>query len=103
MPLAEARDFVRDALTGTSIVDPVARYYGGWLLFEPHLRFTAVDATHTRIELDVVGSKVAETLLFQQRRGEIDRFFVALQDELDRRARWDPPPPVGGAPIESAD
>jgi hypothetical protein len=44
----------------------------------------------------VVGTvRGAETLLFVQRRGEIDRFFVAIQDELDRRARWRPqPPPV---------
>jgi len=60
---------------------------------EPQLRFTPLDATHTRIEIDVVERmRGAETLLFVQRRGEIDRFFVAIQDELDRRERWRPQP-----------
>jgi predicted polyphosphate/ATP-dependent NAD kinase len=36
-----------------------------------------------------------------QRRGEIDRFLVEIQDELDRRARWRPQPPTGGASNES--
>jgi hypothetical protein len=100
----EVRDLVRDALRGTSLVDPVVQVAAGWAFFEPHLRFTPVDATHTRIELDLVG-KVggAETLLFVQRRAEIDRFFVAIQDELDRRERWRPHPPTGGASIESTD
>lgn len=96
-------DFVRDALRGTSLLDPLASYYSGWLFFKPHLRFSPVDAVHTRIEIDVVGAVPgAETLLFVQRRGAIDRFFVAIQDELDRRDRWRPRPPSGGA-IESVD
>jgi hypothetical protein len=92
----EVRQFTRDALTGTSILNPFAQFATGWLFFEPHVRFTPVDPTHTRIELDVTG-KVAgvETLLFVQRRGEIDRFFVAIQDELDRRDRWQPHPTTG--------
>jgi hypothetical protein len=89
VPFDEVRDFVRDALKGTSLVDPLASTLSGWAFFEPHLRFTSVDATHTRIEIDVVGIvRGAETLFFVQRRGEIDRFFVAIQDELDRRERW---------------
>ncbi|HEV7183779.1 MAG TPA: hypothetical protein VGN33_04730 [Leifsonia sp.] len=104
VPLDEARDFVRDALRGTSLVDPIAQLATGWVLFEPHLRFSAVDAAHTRIEIDVVGRvRGAETLLFVRRRGEIDRFFVAIQDALDRRENWRPPPPTGSASIESAD
>jgi hypothetical protein len=104
VPVGEVRDFVRDALRGTSLADPIASALTGWAFFEPHLRFTPVDATHTRIELDVVGTvRGAETLLFVQRRGEIDRFFVALQDELDRRERWRPQLPSGGASIENAD
>ena len=94
VPFEEARDFVRQALRGTSLIDPVAQVAAGWVFFEPHLRFTAVDATHTRIELDVVGRvRGAETLLYVRRIGEIDRFFVAIQDELDRRERWRPQPP----------
>jgi hypothetical protein len=100
----EVRGFVRDALKGTSLMDPVARYLSGWAFFAPYLRFTTVDAMHTRIELDVVGTvRGAEAMLFVQRRGEIDRFFVAIQDELDRRDHWDPRPPANGASIESAD
>ena len=89
VPIAEARDLVRDALSGTSLLNPIARYYAGWALFAPHVRFTPVDATHTRIELDVVGMVPGTDLwLFAQKRGEIDRFFVAIQDELDRREHW---------------
>ncbi|MEF2978235.1 hypothetical protein [Subtercola sp. YIM 133946] len=87
VPFDEVGDFVRHALKGTSLVDPLALLATGWTLFEPHLRFTAVDDQHTRIELDVVGRVPgAETLLFTRRVGEIDRFFVALQDELDSRS-----------------
>jgi hypothetical protein len=104
VPFDEVRDFVRDALRGTSLVDPVASALSGWAFFEPRLRFTPVDATHTRIELDVAGTvRGAETLLFVQRRGEIDRFFVAIQDELDRRERWRPQLPTGRASIEGTD
>jgi hypothetical protein len=104
VPFHEVRDFVRDALSGTSLVDPLASALSGWLFFEPHLRFTPVDATNTRIEIDVVGTvHGAETLLFARRRGEIDRFFVAIQDELDRRDRWRPQPPLHGTAIESTD
>jgi hypothetical protein len=89
VPIAEVRDLVRDALKGTSLLDPVARYFSGWALFEPHVRFTPVDDTHTRIELEVVGLVPGTDLwLFAQKRGEIDRFFVAIQDELDRREHW---------------
>jgi hypothetical protein len=98
VPFEEVRDFMRDALRGTSVADPVASALSGWAFFRPYLRFSPVDATHSRIEIDVVGTKGAETLFFVQRRGEIDRFFVAIQDELDRRQRWQPePPPVGTA------
>jgi hypothetical protein len=89
VPIDDVRDFVREALRGTSLADPLASALSGWMLFQPHLRFTPVDAGHTLIEIDVVGSLPgAETLFFVQRRGEIDRFFVAIQDELDRRDRW---------------
>jgi hypothetical protein len=102
--LGEVRGFVRDALKGTSLIDPIARYFSGWTFLAPYVRFSPVDATHTCIEVDVVGTaRGAEALLFAQRRGEIDRFFVAIQDELDRRHRWDPRPPDNGASIESAD
>lgn len=104
VPIGDVRDFVRGALRGTSLVDPVASALSGWVFFEPHLRFTSVDAAHTRIELDVVGTaRGAETLLFVQRRAEIHRFFVAIQDELDRRERWRPHPPTGGTPLEGND
>lgn len=104
VPFEEVRDFVRRALTGTSLLDPLAQVASGWVFFEPYLRFTPVDASHTRIELDVVGKvRGAEILLFVQRRGEIDRFFVAIQDELDRRDRWRRPPPADDAAIGSAD
>jgi hypothetical protein len=104
VPFDDVREFVRDALRGTSLVGPVVRVIAGWSFLEPRLRFTPVDATHTRIELDVVGTaRGAEILLFPQRRAEIDRFFVALQDELDRREQRPPLPPPGRASIESND
>jgi len=104
VPIDEIRAFMHDALHGTSIMDPLASYFSRWLFFEPHLRYTAVDQTHTRIEIDVVGLfPGAKTLLFVERRGEIDRFFVAIQDELDRRNRWMPRPPTDTPAIESND
>ena len=104
VPIDEMRAFMHDALRGTSLTDPIVGALSGWMFFEPHLRFTPVDATHTRIEIDVVGAfRGAETLLFVQRRGEIDRFFVAIQDELDRRNRWLPHAPGGDAAIEGGD
>jgi len=104
VPMDEVQAFVRDALKGTSLVDPIASTLSGWAFFEPHLRFTPVDATHTRIELDVVGTvRGAETLLLVQRRGEIDRFFVALEDELARRERWRPRLPPARPSIEETD
>jgi hypothetical protein len=104
VPFEEVHEFVRDALRGTSLVDPFANALAGWAVFTPHVRYTPVDSTHTRIEIDVT-SKVtgAESFMFVQRRAEIDRFFVALQDELDRRERWRPQPPSeGGAQITSS-
>lgn len=84
IPPGEAPDFVRDALKGTSLRDPFATVLGGYVAFAP--RFVAVDETHTRIEFDaeerVPG---ADMFLYTRRLGEIDRFFVALHDELDRR------------------
>lgn len=105
MPFDEVRDFVRDALRGTSLTNPyLALAWSGWAFFKPYLRFTPVDATHTRIELDVVGTvRGVEILLHAQRLGAIDRFFVAIQDELDRRDRWRPQPPTGGASLEITD
>ena len=103
VPIAEVRELVQAAVRGTPLINPIREVLSGWAFFEPHVRYTAVDATHTRIELDVVGiTPVAETLLFVQRRAEIDRFFVAIQDELDRRARW-LPKPSGAAGIEGTD
>jgi hypothetical protein len=104
VPVGEVRDFVHDALKGTSLADPIAGALSGWMFFQPHLRFTPEDETHTRIEIDVVGAVPgAETLFFVQRRGEIDRFFVAMQDELDRRERWRTLPTGGDTSIESTD
>jgi hypothetical protein len=104
VPFDEVRGFVRDALRGTSLVDPIASALSGWAFFEAHLRFTAVDAAHTRIELDVAGTvRGVEALLFVQRRGEIHRFFVAIEDELARRERWRPRPPAGGTSIDSTE
>ncbi|MEP6479114.1 MAG: hypothetical protein ABJB03_09235 [Rhodoglobus sp.] len=104
MALDEVRELVRDALRGTTFANPISLIASGWGFFEPHVRFAAVDATHTRIEIDLTGTvRGAETLLFVQRRAEVDRFFVAIQDELDRRERWRPHPPAGGGVIESAD
>jgi hypothetical protein len=87
VPIDEVRELVRSAVSRTSLTDPVVPVLAGWAFFEPHLRFTVVDASHTRIELDLAGSRGAEVLLFVQRRAEVDRFFVAIHDELDRRAR----------------
>jgi hypothetical protein len=104
IPIEEVRDFVRDAVRGTILVNPVAQMLAGWAFFKPYLRFTSVDAAHTRIELDVVGMLGgAEILLYPQRRAEIHRFFVAIQDELDRRERWRPQLPTDRAAIESTD
>jgi hypothetical protein len=90
----DVREFMRDALRGTSILNPVTSLYAGWAFFEPHVRFTPVDASHTRIEIDVTSRvRGAETLFFVQRRAEIDRFFIAIEDELDRRERQRPEPP----------
>jgi hypothetical protein len=103
VPIAEVRDFVRDAVNGTNLRGIVPQVLSGWVFFEPHLRFTAVDDAHTRIELDVVGTSRAEKLLYMQRRAQIHRFFVALDDELDRRERWRPQLPISGASTEAAD
>jgi hypothetical protein len=92
VPMDDVRQFVHDALSRTGLFNPFVQVYAGWAFFEPHVRFTPVDATHTLIELDVTGrAPGADTLLFVQRRGEIDRFFVAIQDELDYRERWRSP------------
>ena len=86
IPPGEAREFVRAALRGTSLRDPAAQLLSLFVLFEPHLRFVPVDATHTRIEFDAVGRMPGvDTLLYTRKLGEIDGLFVALQDELDRR------------------
>jgi hypothetical protein len=93
VPFDEVKDFVRDALRGTSLRDPFAQILGGYALFAPHLRFVPVDEGHTRVEFDAVGRVGgAETLLYTRRLGEIDRFFVALRDELDRREQRRRPP-----------
>ena len=96
VPIREVGDFVRDAVRGTSIVNPFVQIYVGWALFTPHLRFTSVDDGHTRIELDLVGPRIAEVLLHAQRLGEIDRFFVAMGDELACRKRRNSPRSVEG-------
>jgi hypothetical protein len=103
IPLGDARGFVHDALHGTSIADPFANFLSGWMFFEPRVRYTAEDASHTRIELDLAATRPgANALLYPQRRAEIDRFFVALDDELDRRERWRPRPALEGAPGSEA-
>lgn len=103
MPFEEVQDFVRDALRGTSLRDPFAQILGGYALFKPQLRFVRVDETHTRVEFDALGRVGgAEALLYTRRLGEIDRFFVALQDELDRREQRHRPP-TGGQAIEGRD
>jgi hypothetical protein len=86
IPIGEAREFLRDALRGTSIVDPVARLITSRWMFEPHVRFTELDEGSTRIELDMTAlTPGAMSLLYPARRAEIDRFFIAIDDELDRR------------------
>ena len=103
VPFEEVQDFVRDALRGTSLRDPFAQILGGYALFKPQLRFVRVDETHTRVEFDALGRVGgAEALLYTRRLGEIDRFFVALQDELDRREQRHRPP-TGGQAIEGRD
>ena len=102
VPLDEVRDFVRQAVKGTSLVDPAAQLFSGFALFEQRLRFTAVDASHTRIEIDVTERVPgADIFLYTRRIGVIDRFFVAIQDELDSRERRHHRPP--NSAIESAD
>jgi hypothetical protein len=104
VPIAEAREFVRDAVSGTNLTARVPRFLSGWAFFEPLVRFTAVDAGHTRVELDIAGTRRgAEIFLYPQRRAEIHRFFVALQDELDRRERWRPELPAAQTHGETPD
>lgn len=104
MPIAEVRDFVQDAVRGTSLTNPIASVFTGFALFRPHLRFSAVDDTHSRIEIAVVGmSPRAEKLFYMQQRAMIHRFFVAVEDELDRREKWRPNLPIPRTPIESGD
>ena len=86
MPIEEIDAFVRDAVKGTSLTDPFAQVLGGYVAFRPQLRFVAVDETHTRVEFDAVERIAgADVLLYTRKLGEIDRFFVALRDELERR------------------
>ncbi|MFF9562353.1 hypothetical protein ACF1AJ_03300 [Leifsonia sp. NPDC014704] len=102
VPPAQARDFVRDALKGTSLRDPFAQLLSLALVFEQRVRFVPVDETHTRFEFDAVGQiSGADVLMYTRRLGEIDRFFVALHDELDRRERHHRPDTVDG-PIDEA-
>jgi hypothetical protein len=93
VPFEDMENFVRDALRGTSLRDPFAQILGGYVFFAPQLRFVPVDDGHTRVEFDAVGRVGgAATLLYTRRLGEIDRFFVALRDELDRREPRRRPP-----------
>lgn len=102
VPIGEVRDFVRDAVRGTSLVNPVTQVLSGWVFFRQYLRFTSVDAAHTRIELDLVEMlSGAEMLLYPQRRAEIHRFFVAIEDEVDRRERWRQRPPTVRTSIQA--
>jgi hypothetical protein len=100
LPIGDVREFMHDALQRTNLGNPLVGALSGFIFFRPYVRYVEVDATHTRIELDVVGSPAAEALLFPQRRAEIDRFFVAIHDELDRRARWGPRRLTGGLELE---
>lgn len=62
------------------------------MLSDMSLRVRPVDARSTLIEIEVASNgKALDTLLSQQNRAMIDRLFVAIQDELDRRARWQYP------------
>jgi len=101
VPLAEAQSFVRDAVSRTILRSPITSAFAGWAFFSPRLRFTAVDDAHTRIELDVEGNRIANIFLYPQRRAEIHRFFVALEDELVRRERWRPNLTSGSLPSGS--
>jgi hypothetical protein len=93
VPIDQAPDFVRDAVMGTSLNNVVAQVYGGWALFSPRIRLTAVDDEHTLIELDVADRvRGVGTLLHAQRLGEVHRFFIAFEDELARRERSQPQP-----------
>jgi hypothetical protein len=100
LPITEVREFMHDALRGTSLTNPFVGALSGFIAFRPYVRYTEVDATHTKIELDLVGLPGAQLLLYPQRRAEIDRFFVAIQDELDRRARWGPRRRTDGLELE---
>ena len=102
--LANVRDFLREALTRTSFSNPYVQSLTAFAFFEPHVRFSEVDAAHTRIELDVTSRvRGAQVLFFTYRRAEIDRFFIGIQDELDRRARWARPLDVDPPVIETGD
>ena len=88
VPIEKVRAMVRDA-TRDSTLNSFGRIYGGWLLGGVRMRLSPADALHTRIEIEVNSrGKVLDTLGHQQNRAMVDRFFVAIQDELDRRAQW---------------
>jgi len=89
VPVEEVRAMVSDETRDTTLTSYFGRYCAGWLLTGMRLRMTPVDSAHTRIEIEVASNgKVLDVLLYQQNRSMVDRFFVAIQDELDRRARW---------------
>ena len=92
VPIEGVRQLVEDATRGTTLSTILGRFYTGWMLLDMKLRVAPVDAVHTRIEIEVTaGDGLPEALLYQQRRSMIDRFFVAIRDELNRRARWQYP------------
>ncbi|MBX3098755.1 MAG: hypothetical protein KF761_04180 [Salinibacterium sp.] len=97
VPIEDLRELLVEATRNTTLTTFFGQFYTGWMLLDMKLRVTPVDSGHTRIEVEVTGKNgMFDTLLFVQRRSAIDRFFVAIQDEVDRRARWrsDPHKPI---------
>jgi len=94
VPVEEVEELVQDAARDTTLTTILGRIYAGWMASGMRLRVTQIDRESTRIEIEVASNgRLLDTLLYQQNRSMVDRFFVAIQDELDRRARWRPAHP----------
>lgn len=84
-------ELVADATRNTTLGTIAGQYYSGWMLLDMKVRYTPIDSEQTRIELAATGKTPAiDALLFVQRRAAIHRFFIAIDDELERRKRWRP-------------
>ena len=94
VPVQEIQELVRDAARDTTLTTILGRVYAGWMASGMRLRVTPIDGESARIEIEVASNgRLLDTLLYQQNRSMVDRLFVAIQDELDRRARWRPAHP----------